>query len=125
MSALDSVRLALDAANAEDTEGFLGAFADDAVVDDDGRRFQGLLQIAEWNMRAVIGVRARFRVLAARDVPGGAEAVVQAGGRGRVERRLFAAQVHDGQITHLAVRPDGDRRTGGTTGGTRSTEEDG
>ncbi|MGY1846107.1 MULTISPECIES: hypothetical protein [unclassified Blastococcus] len=105
MTALDSLRLLLDAANAEDTEGFLGSFAADAVVDDDGRLFQGLLQIAEWNLRTVIGVRARFHVLGITEVPGGAAADVEIGGGGRNGRGRLTAQLQGGEIQVLTLRP--------------------
>ena len=105
MTARDSLRLLLDAANAEDTEGFLGAFADDAAVDDDGRLFRGLPQIAEWSVRAVIGVRARFRLLGSEEVPGGVEAVVEVGAQGRSDRRLLLARVRGERIASLVLRP--------------------
>lgn len=55
----DPVAAALDAANANDTAGFLACFAPDGVVDDWGREFRGPDEIREWSDREFIGVHVR------------------------------------------------------------------
>ncbi|MCU1529793.1 MAG: ketosteroid isomerase [Frondihabitans sp.] len=50
----------ISATNAEDTQGFLAAFADDALLDDWGRRFHGPSEIASWNLSDNIGKHSRF-----------------------------------------------------------------
>jgi ketosteroid isomerase-like protein len=52
----------LDGTNASDRERFLGAFADDAVLDDWGRSFAGRERIAEWNENENMGVQSHFDV---------------------------------------------------------------
>ena len=98
------LRALAESVNAEDTEGFLDSFADDALVDDDGHRYQGLLQIAEWNTRQVIGVHVRVRALT--DDPAGAEGAVavELVVDGREHRRRVDATWHEHRIQHLRVR---------------------
>jgi ketosteroid isomerase-like protein len=50
----------ISATNAEDTDAFLAAFADDALLDDWGRRFHGPAEIASWNLSDNIGKHSRF-----------------------------------------------------------------
>ena len=92
----------LDSVNAEDTEGFLDAFTDDAVVDDDGQFYQGLLQIAEWNTRRVIGLHVRLRPVPAPSPGGGLLVEVRAAGT--VERSRVTAHWRLDRVEHLEVR---------------------
>jgi hypothetical protein len=63
MSELDpTIRQMLDATNRGDSEAFLAAFADDAVLDDWGRTFTGHDEIAGWNARENIGVNSHIEV---------------------------------------------------------------
>ena len=50
----------LDATNRGDSEAFLAAFADDAVLDDWGRTFTGKAEIARWNSNENIGVQSQI-----------------------------------------------------------------
>jgi hypothetical protein len=56
------IRQMIDATNRGDSEGFLAAFADDAVLDDWGRTFTGHDEIAGWNARENIGVESHIEV---------------------------------------------------------------
>jgi hypothetical protein len=56
------IRQLLDATNRGDSDAFLAAFADDAVLDDWGRTFTGDEEIAAWNVRENIGVNTARRV---------------------------------------------------------------
>jgi hypothetical protein len=56
------IRQMLDATNRGDSEAFLAAFADDAVLDDWGRTFTGHEEIAGWNARENIGVNSHIEV---------------------------------------------------------------
>jgi hypothetical protein len=56
------IRQMLDATNRGDGDGFLAAFADDAVLDDWGRTFTGPEEIAAWNARENIGVNSHNEV---------------------------------------------------------------
>lgn len=60
----------VDATNAGDTERFVGAFAEDAVLDDWGRTFHGHDGIRSWNDTDNIGKQSHFEVV---DVIEGAE----------------------------------------------------
>jgi hypothetical protein len=52
----------LEATNHGDSDAFLAAFADDAVLDDWGRTFTGHEEIAGWNARENIGVNSHIEV---------------------------------------------------------------
>jgi hypothetical protein len=56
------IRAMLDATNRGDSDAFLAAFADDAVLDDWGRTFTGHEEIAGWNARENIGVNSHIEV---------------------------------------------------------------
>ena len=108
MSVVDGLSSLLEAVNAEDTEGFLDSFTDDAVVDDGGHLYQGLLQIAEWNTREVIGAHARVHPLqtswcAGTDEPR-ARALVEVHVAGAVEQCIVTARWRQERIEHLSVR---------------------
>src|SRR5215217_3895220 len=54
------IRAMLDATNRGDSDAFLAAFADDAVLVDWGREFRGREQIAGWDRNENIGVQSRI-----------------------------------------------------------------
>jgi hypothetical protein len=56
------IRQMFDATNRGDSDAFLAAFADDAVLDDWGRTFTGHEEIAGWNARENIGVNSHIEV---------------------------------------------------------------
>ena len=108
MSAADeldpAVRAVLDATNAEDTQAFLAAFAEDAVVDDWGRRFVGRDAIAEWDAGENIGVHARFAVTGVR-VEGAGQAVdLQVSGGGFNGPSTFVFETSDGRVRSMTIR---------------------
>lgn len=49
--------------NEQDAAGFLALFADDAVVDDNGREFRGSEAIAEWSRREIFAADVTLEVL--------------------------------------------------------------
>ena len=108
MSVAGELSSLLESVNAEDTEGFLDSFTDDAVVDDEGHRYQGLLQIAEWNTREVIGAHARVHPLRTSSCAGAggphAQALVEVHVDGAVERCVVTARWCRDRIEHLSVR---------------------
>ena len=57
-----AIRAMIEATNRADVEGFLDAFAADAVLDDWGRTFTGRSEIAGWNERENIGVKSHIEV---------------------------------------------------------------
>lgn len=60
----------VDSTNAGDSQAFLAAFTDDAVLDDWGHTFHGRDGVARWNRTDNIGVEAHFDVIGVE--PGGA-----------------------------------------------------
>jgi hypothetical protein len=53
----------VETVNAGDVEGFLWAFAEDAVVEDVNRTIRGADAIAKWARREIFGVEARLEVM--------------------------------------------------------------
>ncbi len=56
------IRTMIDATNRADSQAFLSAFSDDAVLVDWGRTFQGKSEIARWNDDENIGTQNHIRV---------------------------------------------------------------
>ena len=56
------VQALVDAANNGDTDGFLGGFTTDGVVDDWGREFRGADEIRGWSDAEFIGVEVSLEV---------------------------------------------------------------
>ncbi len=63
---LPAIQQMIDATNRGDGAALLGAFAEDAVVVDFGRSFEGRDRIAEWDDRTNIGGRTKLVVTGAR-----------------------------------------------------------
>ena len=57
-----AVEKLIAAVNAQDTDGFIGAFRPDAVIDDWGRQVVGHDEIRAWNEREFTGPHARIDV---------------------------------------------------------------
>lgn len=99
-----AVATLLDAANANDTDGFLRTFAPDAVVDDWGREFRGHEAIRGWSDREFIGVRVALDVT---DVERrGDETTVAAtvGGDGFNGPSHFTFRVRGGLVERMTIR---------------------
>lgn len=52
----------IDAVNHGDTAAFLALFPDDGIVDDWGRRFEGIAAISAWSDKEFIGARGHVTV---------------------------------------------------------------
>ena len=104
MKFIDDLSPLLEAVNAEDTESFLDSFTDDAVVDDEGHRYQGLLQIAEWNTRYVIGAHLRVRALTAPAPTLDGDVTIEVQAADTTRHRLIAAFWRQDRIERLRVR---------------------
>ena len=104
MKSIDDVSPLLQSVNAEDTEGFLDSFTDDAVVDDEGHSYQGLLQIAEWNTRHVIGAHLRVRALTTPAPTPDGEVMIEVQVAGATQHRLITASWRQDRIERLRVR---------------------
>lgn len=63
MSELEKpIQTMIDATNRGDSETFLSAFSDDAILTDWGRTFTGKSEIARWNSDENIGTQNHIRV---------------------------------------------------------------
>lgn len=60
----------VEAVQRGDTAAFLRLFAEDALVEDWGRRFQGLVAICAWSDEELIGARGRIDVSRVSHGPG-------------------------------------------------------
>lgn len=99
-----AVQRMIEATNREDTQAFLGAFADAAVVDDFGRVFTGKAQIKGWSDRENIGTHNRIEVTS---VSGDGDRVVlkvKVSGDGYNGDGTFAIHSRGGTIWHLHIR---------------------
>lgn len=56
------IQTMIDATNRGDSEAFLSAFAEDAILTDWGRTFAGKAEIARWNSDENIGTQNQIRV---------------------------------------------------------------
>src|ERR1700712_893782 len=72
----------IEAANAWDTEAFLGCFTADGVVDDWGREFAGAEAIRGWSDREFIGVEVSLAVTDVASRGGETVVTAQVGGKG-------------------------------------------
>jgi ketosteroid isomerase-like protein len=102
--ARDALEQMVDATNDADTEAFLECFADDAVIDDWGRRFVGREAIASWNSRENIGTKSHIEL--GNVVPDTAmfTVTVAVSGGGYNGGGTFAVEASDGLITQLRIR---------------------
>jgi phenylacetic acid degradation operon negative regulatory protein len=100
----DEVARLLAATNAEDRAAFLGAFTEDGVVDDWGRRFVGRERIGEWDAGENIGVHARIEATSVRRSGDTVEFGVRVTGDGYNGGGTFTATLRDGRVAELVIR---------------------
>lgn len=101
-----AVRRLIDATNAENTDAFLDQLADNAIVDDWGRRFVGRTEITAWNARENIGTHNRITVTGVRSssTPHGVELTVEVTGDGYDGRGTFIIETKAGVIERIVIR---------------------
>jgi SnoaL-like domain len=97
------VRNAIDAVNAGDSDGFVAAFADDGIVDDNGRQFTGRDAIMGWSDRELIGADATVEVSGAQDTEEGVavDAEVRSSGFNGYSR--FAFELEGESIRSMTI----------------------
>ena len=98
------MRDAVDAANANDTDAFLGCFTADGAVDDWGREFKGPDAIRGWSDREFIGVQVSLDV---REVSSEADQTVVAaevGGNGFNGPSHFTFIVAGDRLERMTIR---------------------
>lgn len=99
-----AARRMIEATNAEDRQAFLDTFAEDAVVDDFGRKFQGKTQIAAWNDRENMGTHNRIAVTGVRPDGEGIILDIEVRGDGYNGGGTFAIRSRDGEIRSMVIR---------------------
>src|ERR1700712_1489617 len=108
LQSLDPViRAFFDATNGEDSAAFLASFAATAVLNDWGRVFRGLDEIARWNTAENIGVHSRIAVLGtcpATDGRGGLEVKIKVSGEGYNGGGSFVFTTAAGLITTVLIQ---------------------
>ena len=93
-----------DATNAEDTEAFLAAFAENGVVDDWGREFHGREAIRKWSDGENIGVHSRFEVTDVELANGEYVVTATVSGGGFNGPSHFAFRVDGPHVTRMTIR---------------------
>lgn len=104
MTALEGpIRAMIDATNREDSDGFVAAFADDAVLVDWGREFAGRDRIARWNATENIGVHSRIAVEGVEHDGDRTIVSVRVSGEGYNGGGAFVFRTGDGRITRMEI----------------------
>ena len=92
------------AVNAQDTEGFVGAFTPDAVIDDWGRHAVGHDEIRAWNESEFIGPDVRIDITRVeRAGPTIVLTVLMSRGTSKASSH-FAFDIDDGVVTRMTIR---------------------
>ena len=99
-----AARRMIEATNAEDRQAFLDTFAEDAVVDDFGRRFVGKSEISAWSDRENIGTHNRIEVTGVRPDGEGIILDIEVRGDGYNGGGTFAIRSRDGEIRSMVIR---------------------
>ena len=94
----------LDATNRGDHDGFLAAFADDAVLEDWGRTFSGKDAIATWDRNENTGVQSRIEATSVERSGATSVVGVQVSGNGYNGGGSFVFETGGGMIRRLEIR---------------------
>ena len=94
----------LDATNRGDPDGFLAAFADDAVLVDWGRTFIGKDEIARWDANENIGVQSRIEATSVERDGDTSVVGVQVSGNGYNGGGAFVFETGGGLIRRVEIR---------------------
>jgi hypothetical protein len=105
MAELDPpIQAMFDATNAGDSDAFLAAFAEDAVLIDWGRTFTGHDQIAGWNANENIGVQSHIETTGVQREGDDVIVGVNVSGNGYNGGGSFAFRTAGGRITRMEIR---------------------
>jgi hypothetical protein len=97
------VQAAVDAANRNDIDAFLGCFTPDGVVDDWGREFHGPDAIRGWSDSEFIGVQVSIDVTSVSQVGPVTTIGVRVGGHGYNGGGAFAFTVEGDRVSRMAI----------------------
>jgi hypothetical protein len=98
------VQALLDAANANNTDAFLGAFTHDGVVDDWGREFRGADRIRGWSDNEFIGKQVSLDVGEVEGRDGETVITAQVGGNGFNGPSHFSFEVDGQKVSRMTIR---------------------
>jgi hypothetical protein len=104
-----ALRAFIDATNSGDSDAFVAAFTEDAVLDDWGRVFHGQDGVAAWNRTDNIGVRSHFELvgLERTDDPGRVVATLKVTGGGYNGTGPMTFEFRGDRIARLVISPTG------------------
>jgi hypothetical protein len=91
------------ATNTTDRRRFLGAFAEDAVLDDWGRQFVGKEGISGWNETDNMGVSSHIDVIGVRVDGGSCVVSIQVSGDGYNGGGAMTFRLEDGLISRVDI----------------------
>ncbi|WP_061295440.1 nuclear transport factor 2 family protein [Herbidospora cretacea] len=100
---LPAIQQMIDATNRGDGAALLGAFAEDAVVVDFGRCFEGRDRIAEWDAGSNVGARTKLVVTGARTTGDTTTVSVHVSGDGYNGPGTLTFRTHDTLIDRLDI----------------------
>ncbi|GAA5152470.1 hypothetical protein GCM10023321_21220 [Pseudonocardia eucalypti] len=102
-----ALRAFIDATNSGDSDAFLDAFTEDAVLDDWGRVFHGRDGVASWNRTDNIGKRSHFELvgLERTDDPDRVVATLKVTGDGYNGTGPMTFEFRDARIARLVIAP--------------------
>jgi hypothetical protein len=100
----EAVAALLDAANANDTDAFLGTLTADAVVDDWGREFRGPDAIRGWSDKEFIGVAVSLDVTEAEQDGDETTVAATVGGGGFNGPSHFMFRVSGDRVARMTIR---------------------
>jgi hypothetical protein len=94
----------IDAANANDSEAFLGSLTADAVVDDWGREFRGPDAIRGWSDKEFIGVAVTLEVTDVERREDETTVTATVGGQGFNGPSHFTFRVSGDRVARMTIR---------------------
>jgi ketosteroid isomerase-like protein len=98
-----SIQRFLDATNKGDQAGFLSAFAEDAVLTDWGRSFNGRGRIADWDRTDNIGVKSHLTIVRITQTGDTCRAEVRVSGQGFNGTGTMTFQLAGDHIARLDI----------------------
>jgi hypothetical protein len=99
-----AVQVLLDAANGNDTEGFLAGFTRNGVVDDWGREFEGADRIRAWSDAEFIGKQVSLEVEQDEERDGETVITADVGGKGFNGPSHFSFRVEGDLVSRMTIR---------------------
>ncbi|MGP3535124.1 nuclear transport factor 2 family protein [Microbacterium sp. RD1] len=98
----------VDATNAADSDAFVAAFTDDAVLSDWGRVYHGREGIAEWDRTDNIGKKSHFEVVdvTAGDAPDSYVVTLSVSGDGYNGASPITFELVGNRIARVEIAPD-------------------